>query len=417
MRKRNTKFSKAKSTAEDRRLAGRLRWNKANFIAGTIAPAKGNAETNSMEDIAHALTHYVSRGVTDLVIQVKHMGSRAQLYLHREIEKSYVITRNGNRLEIPERYMGEAVDRDGNPHEGEALEKWHEDKAYFEERQAQLDKAILEQWERHFLHGSLEHVRIIILDCELMPWHYLAKDLIQREFSDIGTLCRMEVETIAAFGFYKDEPVGSEDVGMYADYDYAVEQIDAYSAQVELFGSPGPVKLEVFNCLKIVYMDGQEDMMMDRNAYNSVRFGTGPYCRVDATNVEDLLEYPAFVEFMDQVKETGLEGVVVKPANYEYVKGLGCPAPYIKVRNPEYLRIIYGIDYMEPAIHASLIKGKNIAHKVQASVNQYLRGKELLKIPYAEIEASTADDSKLYNKLLGTVTVNNNEDGQLDSRL
>ena len=48
-----------------------------------------------------------------------------------------------------------------------------------------------------------------------------------------------------------------------------------------------------------------------------------------------------------------MEGVVIKPEEERE------NAPYLKVRNPEYLSIIYGYDYRFPHKYAKLLKQKH----------------------------------------------------------
>ncbi|GJM70541.1 hypothetical protein HMSSN036_27570 [Paenibacillus macerans] len=54
--------------------------------------------------------------------------------------------------------------------------------------------------------------------------------------------------------------------------------------------------------------------------------------------------------------EQHMEGVVIKPEVWN-----GKTVPYMKVRNPEYLSIIYGYDYKFPHKYRKLLKQKTSA--------------------------------------------------------
>jgi hypothetical protein len=74
------------------------------------------------------------------------------------------------------------------------------------------------------------------------------------------------------------------------------------------------------------------------------------------------------------VHASELEGLVIKPANGADVS----VAPYFKVRNPEYLRIVYGPDYLNENKLTKLHKKKYIRHKLRDSINQNAAAQALL---------------------------------------
>ena len=58
--------------------------------------------------------------------------------------------------------------------------------------------------------------------------------------------------------------------------------------------------------------------------------------------------------------EEGMEGVVIKPELWD-----GKTVPYMKVRNADYLSIIYGYDYRFPHKYRKLLKQKSIQQKLR----------------------------------------------------
>ncbi|MFI5427426.1 hypothetical protein [Aeromicrobium sp. UC242_57] len=75
---------------------------------------------------------------------------------------------------------------------------------------------------------------------------------------------------------------------------------------------------------------------------------------------------------------SGGEGMVVKPlANF--VRGpKGLAQPGIKVRGREYLRLIYGPDYTEPA-NLTRLRNRNLGHKRSMALREYALGLEALR--------------------------------------
>jgi hypothetical protein len=79
-----------------------------------------------------------------------------------------------------------------------------------------------------------------------------------------------------------------------------------------------------------------------------------------------------------------LEGVVVKP--YYNIEG---QAPYIKVRNIDYLRLVYGHDYTSKL--DKFIDKKNIKGKLRVSINEWQLGNALLDMHSSEFVESNKE--------------------------
>jgi protein phosphatase len=71
------------------------------------------------------------------------------------------------------------------------------------------------------------------------------------------------------------------------------------------------------------------------------------------------------------------EGMVVKPAANLTRGGRGLVQPGIKVRGLEYLRIIYGPDYTEPA-NLERLRQRGLGHKRSLALREYALGLEAL---------------------------------------
>ena len=70
--------------------------------------------------------------------------------------------------------------------------------------------------------------------------------------------------------------------------------------------------------------------------------------------------------------------MVVKPYSNLTPSGKGFVQPGIKVRGPEYLRIIYGPDYLEPA-NLERLRDRGLGHKRSLAAREYALGIESLE--------------------------------------
>ena len=79
----------------------RIDWfckNKINAFSPTISPAPKSVERNEIESLYEGLRWFVDRGVNELLVQKKYMGSYCDIYLHKELTDSYLVSRNGYKI-------------------------------------------------------------------------------------------------------------------------------------------------------------------------------------------------------------------------------------------------------------------------------------------------------------------------------
>ena len=128
----------------------RIDWfckNKINAFSPTISPAPKSAERNEIESLYEGLRWFVDRGVNELLVQKKYMGSYCDIYLHKELTDSYLVSRNGYKINHLNR--------------------------------TQWLAALTDLYARF----SWSNTAIRIIQSELMPWSALGKGLIANEFS------------------------------------------------------------------------------------------------------------------------------------------------------------------------------------------------------------------------------------------
>jgi predicted kinase len=325
--------------------------DQVRFISGTVAPAPSVA--GDLESQEACLRYFEERFKTSSVqnwsvsVEKKWMGSRANLYLNRD-GSTYAVSRKGFKIT-------------------------HID----------LKNASRAQYERLLPLMEERKITQLLLDCELMPWSVLGKGLIEEEFGTVGIALKAEQSALIEAG---------------VDVSAQVPMVASYLRQLELYGKESVPHFKPFSILKIVYDDGRVELPVGQiETYKLV--GEDPSLVLDLHDMTGSILQLS--HFFKEIVGQGYEGVVVKPD----IAPKGC-APFMKIRNREYLSIIYGFDYLEPSKYENLIKKKNISKKLKISIEEAELGRQMLVAPvdklrglftkflYAE-EAEKKVDSRL----------------------
>lgn len=366
--------------------------SKVNYISGTICPADKDNNTSELESLEAGIKYYADsykiRGFpSKLILQTKYMGSRCNVYLDAvNIEASYMVSRNGHVISTIDKSI-----------------------------QIQLYAGLLNRL-TDFI--SKYFVKMIIIDCELMPWSAIGEKLIDEKFKTIDAAIKSESDILQAHGFDKAyDKITPTQKDKYhitaADYKSFAEN---YHKQILLYGSDSEIMLKPFNILKIIMSNGTEiipgvygipNITNDFGTENIFRLiSDDEICILDMNLAPDNIISLAREFYQRQITENLSEGIVIKP---NFISTL--IAPCIKVRNPQYLSIIYGMDYTHKPIYEKLISQKNITKKLKLSIEEYKKGLDLLKIPYDQL---TADNNR-YVELLNSFYLDSHM--QCDPRL
>ncbi len=94
-------------------------------------------------------------------------------------------------------------------------------------------------------------------------------------------------------------------------------------------------------------------------------------------DLADPVSTAAATAWWEDLTAAGGEGMVVKPAGNLTRTGDRLVQPGLKVRGREYLRIIYGPDYTEPA-HLDRLRQRGLGHKRSMALREYALGLEAL---------------------------------------
>ncbi|MGC5327291.1 AAA family ATPase [Brevibacillus sp. SYSU BS000544] len=394
-------------TEEDRKKLQYVLQNKINFISGTISPADKNVETGELESLEKGLRYFQSKGVKKVTLQPKYMGSRCTIYLHKTWDESFAVSRNGYKI-----------------------------------KNVDLSNIYLELHQKFSPLMEERSWKTMILDGELLPWMALGKGLIEKEFRVIDSGISEEIEFLKQSGFEekmgqlfdaysnseysKDqhhlskkelrEKYGEALTGNYKHvheimnsfYSLALheEAYQLYHQQVELHGADGDITFKPFSLLKSVHEDDREEFPTQVTSEVFQLISEDESIVVD---FDDPDHYETANDFyLTLTTDRGMEGVVIKPE--EEKVGV---APAMKVRNPEYLRLIYGYDYTFPHKFKSLFSQKNIGQKLATSINEHKLGKQMLSFPLHSI----SDNNREYQQVVANMLFETNKESGIDPRL
>lgn len=362
-----------------KRLKNRINWfceNKVNAFSPTISPAPKSRERNEIESIDKAIRFFYENGIQEIVVQKKYMGSYCDIYLNKNIEDSYFVSRNGHKIDHIDLIAAKNASQ---------------------ELHARFD------W------TNLQHV---IIQSELMPWSAMGKALIENDFggylnvhqnhcehlveSDLYSKIAAVKETEAYKQFIEDKNTLSnkafrekyphhvirqyESLSEFVvlDLDIYKKSIDIFQTQINHFGKQGDIFFKPFNILKKVFDDGSEEFVNDNLSYKEVNednFLHLPIGNEEGLNAAVEQTYAWFAT-LEQDNE---EGIVIKPRQ-AFIKGM---PPAFKVRNNQYLTMIYGVNFYNQ--YDYYIYKRNIGRKLECSINDWMLNWELLKVPYNEI--------------------------------
>jgi len=363
-----------------KRLKNRIDWfcaNKINAFSPTISPAPKSLQRNEIESIYEGVYYFFEHGVTEIVVQRKYMGSYCDIYLQKNLDDTYFVSRNG--------YLVTHID---------------------------LNQA--KQACRN-IHNRFDwtNLQTVIIQSEMMPWSILGQSLIENEFIGYLNVHQNHCNHLTQSNLYANIHAAkqSETYRNYMDYRtehtmaevrehfpaHIVRQyesltafkvhnlanyrkyIDIYAEQIGHFGKTGDIYFKPFNILKKVFDNGSEMLVNDNMSYREVN--DDEFLHLPTGNDEEMTRSVEKVyKWFAQLEAENEEGIVIKPRQ-AFIRNL---PPAFKVRNNQYLVMIYGIDFQNNYIN-NLHKRK-ISKKMECSVNDWMLNWDMLNIKYTDID-------------------------------
>jgi len=337
------------------------------YLPPTMSPTETSELPDLLEHPAEAFGYYQRQGVGRVVCEEKHMGSRVVVVLGQD---EAAIQR---RLGVGGEGLGKCYTRTGrNFFTDSDLET-----AFLARLRDALTAAGF--WEKFGTDW-------VCLDAELLPWSAKAQELVKSQYAAVAAaasaaLPRAEAALAAATARGLSgaaELLARTTARREAATDYA----DAYRRYCWPVQSLDDLKLAPFHLLATegkTYFDRDHAWHMETlRALAQADPGllrATPYRVVDLTNPAEI---EAATDWWTALTAGGGEGMVVKPYDFIPKTGRSLIQPALKCRGREYLRIIYGPDYLLDG-HLDRLRQRNVKAKRNLALREFALGVEGLE--------------------------------------
>jgi len=358
------------------RFAANPKW--LIYLPPTMSPCETSTLPELLEHPTEAFNYYRNQGVSQVVCEEKHMGSRVVVIVCRNQDVARA------RFGVVDDAIGICYTRTG--------------RHFFEESGATtvgattgglpLQNQLLER-----LQTALQAANFweefntdwVCLDCELMPWSAKAQELIRRQYAAVGASSKTSLfdvvsvlEAAAGRGidigstlseYQERSHMAGQYTNAYRRYCWQVDSInDLKLAPFHILATEGAVHLDknhVWHMETIANICKQDKALFQITAYKVI-------------DVNEKTSEEAGIQWWEELTSVGGEGMVVKPFDF-IVKGQrGLVQPAVKCRGREYLRIIYGPEYTAKA-NLERLRQRGLSRKRSLALREFSLGIEALE--------------------------------------
>ncbi len=342
------------------RFAANPKW--LIYLPPTMSPCETSKQEGLLEHPSQAFSYYQNQGVTQVICEEKHMGSRAIVIVCRDEETAR------RRFGVIDEGIGICYTRTG--------------RRFFSD--AELEKQVLAK-----LQNALEisgfwqefNTSWVALDCELMPWSAKAQELLQRQYAAVGSAANSSLnQAVAALEMAAKRISGVD--AFLSHYqnraEMAAQYVEAYQRYCWQVESLADLKLAPFHILATegeVHNDKTHVWHMETLAH---------LCKAEpelllatAYKIVDVNDTATGISWWEELTSIGGEGIVVKPLDF-IVKDRALVQPAVKCRGREYLRIIYGAEYTAPE-NLERLRSRGLSRKRSLALREFALGMEALE--------------------------------------
>ena len=334
------------------------------YLPPTMSPVATSTRPDLLEHPEQAFDAFRADGVDHVVCEEKHMGSRAVALVCRSLEAARA------RFGAPGDQLGAVWTRTGRPFFSGELTAQFVDRLRAAAETAGLFDELETPW--------------LLLDAELLPWSAKAGQLLRDQYAAVGAAARASLPV--AVSVLGQAAAAGLDVGDLLERTRTRELnaaafTDAYRRYCWPTDGLTGVRIAPFQLLAAegaVYHERPHAWhldLADRLAAADAEF-VAPTRRVFA-DTTDPGSVSSATGWWSELTAAGGEGMVVKPAANLTRGRKGLVQPGLKVRGREYLRIIYGPDYTEPA-NLERLRSRGLGHKRSLAQREYALGLEAL---------------------------------------
>ena len=346
------------------RFAANPRW--LVYLPPTMSPSETTKAPGLLEHPAEAFAYYRREGVARVVCEEKHMGSRAVVVVCRDEAAAR------RRFGVAGEGIGIVYTRTGR--------RFFTDAVLEAEALATVGGAIgaAGLWEELNTDWA-------VLDCELMPWSAKAQELVRDQYAAVAAAARGALgEAVAVLGRAVER--GAPVAELLARHQERRRLVDAYAAAYRRYCWPveslADLRLAPFHLLATEgavhtgrdHLWHLETIARIRAAADGLLFPTAH--RV--VELDDAASEAAATAWWEEMTAAGGEGMVVKPLEFVANGRRGLVQPAVKCRGREYLRIIYGPEYTDPA-NLERLRQRGLGAKRSLALREFALGIEALE--------------------------------------
>lgn len=355
------------------------------YLPPTMAPPETSGLDGYLEHPAEAFAEFAAAGVSRVVCEEKHMGSRAVAVLARDPKVAAA------RFGVTDGTAGVVHTRTGRP--------FFDDTTELVDRLRRACAPLMDELGSDWL----------VLDCELLPWSAKAEGLIRSQYAAVGAAARTALpeavtllEAAAGRGVDVGDLLGrtrrrhvnaARFRDAYARYCWPVSGLDgvrlapfqilACEGRATAVHEPHSWHLEMLSRLDDPIVAPTRHVFVDLAAPESRDAATAWWSALTAAGGEGMVVKP-----LDRPAWTGESGAdpteaaetrvtearVMETRPNEAGRGTRVQ-PGIKVRGQEYLRIIYGPDYTESL---EILRHRSLGRKRSLALREHALGLEAL---------------------------------------
>jgi protein phosphatase len=336
------------------------------YLPPTMSPSETSKVTGLLEHPAEAFAYYRTHGISNVVCEEKHMGSRAVIIVCRDEAAAR------RRFGVVGQGIGIVYTRTG--------------RRFFSD--LSLESGLLDRLVEALAAAGLWdefQTDWFCLDAELLPWSAKALELVKTQYAAVGAAAIAALRE--AVNVLDRAATHVEGTSALLDHysrraARAKDYVEAYRRYCWPVQSLTDMKLASFHLLASaagVHADRDHVWHMETLARISQNEGelflATPFRVVDVT---DAGSQEAASGWWEDLTARGGEGMVVKPFDFIARGRRGLVQPALKTRGREYLRIIYGPEYDLPE-NLERLRSRGLSAKRSLALREFALGIEGLE--------------------------------------
>jgi protein phosphatase len=350
------------------------------YLPPTMSPCETSKLAGFLEYPTEAFDYYKTRGIGKVVCEQKHMGSRAVIVLCKDGVTA------AKRFGVMDDSFGIIYTRTG--------------RSFFDD--PETERAILTRLQKVLSKTGFWNdfdTGWVCIDAELMPWSAKAQKLLQEQYAPVGRAGRngLSMATGAiknAINILGAQPPGTEPQTVQnvnleellekfsKRHETLLQYTDAYRRYCWDLQSLDDYRIAPFH---ILATEGKtwnsENHLVHMENIAKYMTGHDPiFIATDHLTVDLLDEssVAAGIKWWEEYTGSGGEGMVVKPFDFVAMHYKELLQPAVKCRGREYLRIIYGPEYLL-GDNLERLKKRGLGKKRNLSLNEFALGMESLE--------------------------------------